>query len=382
MWWDRTIPPGKTYDVVIEEALDIAGCVITVWTASSVRSRWVKIEANEGFNRGVLVPVLFDDVEPPLAFRAIQAADLKEWESGESGVGFSNLVAAVNELVPRARSEGTTETDVPPQLDAVAASNVARKPNRRVDEDGEDLRHKGQTPGQQRTSRVSPWWIAAAVALSAIVGAIILATLGGGSDTPQTEVSSATSAAETSTEGSDDPATTTSRAPSATEPVEPLLLEAEAGIITEPMALQADAGASGNVYVSSPEAGSESDDLGGWATVGFRIEEPGIYEVWGRVSVDEDRPTGSDSMFVTLDEGAEDVWDFFEDDPGYRGWSWDLISLRCGGAFDAHRCNPWLTTLDQGDHVLAFRNRDPGSRLDALWIVREDSSEPPPAVSP
>ena len=52
VWWDRTIPPGKSFDEVIEQALDAAGCVIVVWTESAVQSRWVKTEAEEGLRRG------------------------------------------------------------------------------------------------------------------------------------------------------------------------------------------------------------------------------------------------------------------------------------------------------------------------------------------
>jgi len=56
VWWDRTILPGRTFDQVIEEALDAARCVIVVWSQYSVNSDWVKTEAAEGVRRRILTP--------------------------------------------------------------------------------------------------------------------------------------------------------------------------------------------------------------------------------------------------------------------------------------------------------------------------------------
>ena len=45
VWWNRDIPPGKTWDDVIGCALDAAACVIVLWSSASIQSRWVREEA-------------------------------------------------------------------------------------------------------------------------------------------------------------------------------------------------------------------------------------------------------------------------------------------------------------------------------------------------
>jgi basic membrane protein A len=108
VWWDRKIPPGKTFDETIEEALDQAKAVVAVWTKAGVTSRWVRTEAAEGAARGILVPVLMEDVRLPLAFRRIQVADLTGWEPGRDHAGFTELINALNVLV------GTEPVEAPP----------------------------------------------------------------------------------------------------------------------------------------------------------------------------------------------------------------------------------------------------------------------------
>jgi hypothetical protein len=82
VWWDRTIPPGKSYDLVIGSALEAAKCIVVVWSQYSVNSNWVKDEADEGLQRNILVPVVIDEVKIPFGFRRIQAARLVGWTGG------------------------------------------------------------------------------------------------------------------------------------------------------------------------------------------------------------------------------------------------------------------------------------------------------------
>ncbi len=98
VWWDRAIQVGSSYDDAIEEALNEARCVVTVWTERSIQSRWVKNESMVGMERGLLVPVLLDDVEPPVAFKAMQAADLRRW-NGSIAALPAEFLAAVESIV-------------------------------------------------------------------------------------------------------------------------------------------------------------------------------------------------------------------------------------------------------------------------------------------
>lgn len=99
VWWDPEIPPGKTWDEIIEEALDNAKCVIVVWSKDSVKSDWVKEEADKGKRRGILVPVLIDDVKIPLGFGRIEAARLIDWHGTSPHPEFDQLLKSIAEIL-------------------------------------------------------------------------------------------------------------------------------------------------------------------------------------------------------------------------------------------------------------------------------------------
>ncbi len=102
-WWDRDLPGGEIWRADIQAALDAAACAIVVWTHASVGAGggFVHDEASRAHRRRVLVPVLFDDVTPPLGFGEVQAIDLRHWRGSQRDPLFRDLVEAL-----RAKVEG------------------------------------------------------------------------------------------------------------------------------------------------------------------------------------------------------------------------------------------------------------------------------------
>jgi TIR domain len=91
IWWDEDIGDGQIFHRAIEQALTRALCVVVVWSRESIRSEWVINEASDARGRDRLVPVLLDPVVPPLEFRHLQAADLREWRGDRDDPEFAGL---------------------------------------------------------------------------------------------------------------------------------------------------------------------------------------------------------------------------------------------------------------------------------------------------
>lgn len=92
VWWDRTIPTGRKFDEVIDHALQDARCVVVLWSEVSVRKDWVLEEAEEGRQKGALIPVFIANVQPPRGFRRYQAADLSQWNGDRDAPSFRKLI--------------------------------------------------------------------------------------------------------------------------------------------------------------------------------------------------------------------------------------------------------------------------------------------------
>ncbi len=114
VWWDPEIEAGQQFDDQIEAELDAAKAVLVVWTPTSAASRWVRGEAREAADRGVLVPVRFDAARLPMDVRAIHTTDLDGWDESPASAQFQALLKALGAMITRhggpAGGNGTAAT--------------------------------------------------------------------------------------------------------------------------------------------------------------------------------------------------------------------------------------------------------------------------------
>lgn len=79
-------------------------CALALWSANSVEEDWMWEEANIAKEKGVLLQAVLDDVNPPLGFRDLQYADLREWNGDKDTVHFRALRDAISRFVkPKSR---------------------------------------------------------------------------------------------------------------------------------------------------------------------------------------------------------------------------------------------------------------------------------------
>jgi hypothetical protein len=111
VWWDYKIRIGKLFDKVIEEEITKAKCIIVVWSNESVKSDWVKSEADEGKRRQALAPVLIDNIAIPLEFRRLETAKLYDWKGDLNHPELKLLLLAVAEIIGQAPKQLTFNED-------------------------------------------------------------------------------------------------------------------------------------------------------------------------------------------------------------------------------------------------------------------------------
>jgi adenylate cyclase len=110
VWWDPEITPGQEFDDQIDAEIDAAKAVMVVWTPNSVTSRWVRGEAREAADRGILVPVRFDNARLPMDVRAIHTTDLDEWGEDPSSPQAQEFLHALGAMIARAPTQAASPT--------------------------------------------------------------------------------------------------------------------------------------------------------------------------------------------------------------------------------------------------------------------------------
>ena len=110
LWWDPEISPGDEFDALIGAELESARAVVVVWSPASVDSRWVKGEARDAADRGVLVPVRFENARLPIDVRAIHTIDLDDWAGKRDSAAFRALCSALETKLKRSVGKAAAPT--------------------------------------------------------------------------------------------------------------------------------------------------------------------------------------------------------------------------------------------------------------------------------
>jgi hypothetical protein len=97
VWWDRRIPTATEWERVLLPELEKARCVVVLWSGHSVRSDWVRREAEAAADRTVLVPALIETAPIPATTGFIQVADLTTWSGNPAATEFGEFLNAVRE---------------------------------------------------------------------------------------------------------------------------------------------------------------------------------------------------------------------------------------------------------------------------------------------
>ena len=125
VWWDPEISPGKEFDDEIDSELQAAKAVLVVWTPTSVVSRWVRGEARDAAERGILVPVRFDQARLPIDVRALHTTDLDEWRENPSHSALQECLRALEAMIVRSQVGQPAKT-TSASGDTPSAKNSAR----------------------------------------------------------------------------------------------------------------------------------------------------------------------------------------------------------------------------------------------------------------
>jgi formylglycine-generating enzyme required for sulfatase activity len=112
VFWDRThLLAGQDVDEAIELEIEQAGCMIVAWSKASKKSDWVRGEADIAKKLKRLVPIRFEVVDPPIAFRILHTDDLINWNGDADNEDFKKLLRSVTRLVGTATNTVQNPTD-------------------------------------------------------------------------------------------------------------------------------------------------------------------------------------------------------------------------------------------------------------------------------
>ncbi|RLI72431.1 hypothetical protein DRO97_08900 [Archaeoglobales archaeon] len=158
-----------------------------------------------------------------------------------------------------------------------------------------------------------------------------------------------------------------------TRGLEYMWIEAEETATTPDFELTYDPSASNSTYIWIPE-GIGWNPGKGIATYTINIDSAGNYVVWGRVLA---TTTLNNSFFVQFDDGDEYLWTIKIS----NNWTWDAVNHWGSGTEENPEIDPVIFNLTAGVHTLKIKQREDGTKIDAL-IITNDLSFTPTHIPP
>ena len=141
-------------------------------------------------------------------------------------------------------------------------------------------------------------------------------------------------------------------------------LEAEhANSIVSPLGIAYEEKASGGKYIYSPNVTENQYTPSPiMAIYTVDLSQAGEYILWGRVKAFD---TKSDSFFIQIDDGFNNLWDI---EPGDQ-WHWNLVN-------DRDREYPVKFILNKGNHTIKIKLREDGTKLDKMVLTNNITFKP------
>jgi TolB-like protein/Tfp pilus assembly protein PilF len=101
VWWDTQIGGGTAWRDSIERELNVARCVIVIWSklSTSPSGSFVRDEASRAMERGVYLPVKLDNSRPPLGFGETQALALDRWKGSRTDPHYQVVLNSLRSIL-------------------------------------------------------------------------------------------------------------------------------------------------------------------------------------------------------------------------------------------------------------------------------------------
>jgi TIR domain len=114
VWWDRQMVAGDKIHDVVDEQIEKAKAVIVLWSPISVKSDWVRGEAQTAHELAKLVPIKIEECKLPVNYRGIHTPEVykSKAELDKLAKMLSDKFGTAPPLPRRATAEPSTATTI------------------------------------------------------------------------------------------------------------------------------------------------------------------------------------------------------------------------------------------------------------------------------